>query len=82
MKENVGRKDQAVRSVVGPMLMGIGYWTFGGNQGRFWGIFAIVAGALITESAITRVCPANALAGIDTRESRPMWERLIQMVKM
>jgi hypothetical protein len=80
MKENVGRKDQAVRSVVGPMLMAAGYWTLGGNKGRFWGIFAIVTGALIIESAITRVCPTNALAGIDTRESLPIQERLRQMI--
>jgi hypothetical protein len=81
MKENVGRKDQAMRSVVGPMLLAIGYWMLGGNKGRLRGILTLVSGALIIESAITRVCPVNALLGLDTRKSRPLRERLMGLVR-
>jgi hypothetical protein len=81
VKENVGRKDQAMRSVVGPMLVTIGYWMFGGNKGRLRGILTLVFGVLVIESAITRVCPVNALLGLDTRESRPLRDRLMELVQ-
>jgi len=68
MKENVGSADRMVRSLVGPGLMALGYSRLGGRQGRMAGIAAMVAGALVVESAITRVCPLNAALGIDTRE--------------
>jgi hypothetical protein len=81
MKENVGRKDQALRGVTGPILMAMGYWLFGGNKGQIFGLFALVLGALIIESAITRVCPINALVGINTKESPSMRERLMQIMQ-
>jgi hypothetical protein len=31
------------------------------------GLAAMIAGTLVAESAITKVCPVSALAGIDTR---------------
>ncbi|HVL55903.1 MAG TPA: DUF2892 domain-containing protein [Burkholderiaceae bacterium] len=68
MKENVGTADRALRFVVGPALMLAGYQAFGGRSGHAGGLAAIVAGALVIESAITRVCPLNAALGIDTRE--------------
>ncbi len=67
MQENVGTADRAVRSVVGPALMAAGYTWLGGREGRAEGLAAMVAGALIIESAITKVCPTNAALGIDTR---------------
>lgn len=70
MKENVGKKDQLIRSITGPALMGIGYFALGGNKGKIEGLAAIVAGTLLTESAITRVCPVNEFFGIDTREKK------------
>lgn len=68
MKENVGKKDRLVRIIIAPALIGLGYTVLGGNKGRLGGLAAIMAGTLIAESAITKVCPVNALLGVDTRE--------------
>ena len=70
MKENVGKEDQLIRSIAGPALMGIGYFALGGNKGKLAGLAAIVAGTLIAESALTRVCPVNEFFGIDTRKKK------------
>jgi hypothetical protein len=67
MKENVGTEDRVMRSLLGPALVVAGYTRLGGSRGRLAGLAAMVGGALIVESAITRVCPLNALLGIDTR---------------
>ncbi|WP_437931232.1 DUF2892 domain-containing protein [Sorangium sp. So ce291] len=68
MQENVGTLDRTARLVAGPLLMGLGATALGGLRGRPGGLVALVAGALIVESAITRVCPVNRLLGVDTRE--------------
>lgn len=70
MKENVGTEDRMVRSLVGPALMAAGYTRLGGREGRMSGLAAIVLGALTVESAITKVCPLNAVLGINTRRKR------------
>ena len=70
MKENVGKKDRIMRSLVGPALMVVGYTTLEGCKGKFSGLATMIFGALIIESAITKVCPLNAAFGIDTREKR------------
>jgi hypothetical protein len=67
MKENVGSTDRAVRAVVGPALLALGYTRWGARQGRLAGIAAMLAGLAVVESAITRTCPLNAALGIDTR---------------
>jgi len=67
MKENVGTADRIVRSIAGPALMAVGYTKLRGRRGRPAGLMAMIGGALLAESAITRVCPLNALFGIDTR---------------
>jgi hypothetical protein len=67
MNKNVGRADQLMRGVVGPALMAAGYFLLGGNRGRLLGLATIVTGVMIGETAITRVCPVNALAHLDTR---------------
>jgi len=67
MKENVGRADRIVRSIIGPALMLLGYGPLGAYKGRGLGLLAVVGGALIVESAITRVCPVSNLLGVDTR---------------
>ena len=69
MKENVGTVDRVGRFVVGPALMALGYGKWGGNEGTPAGLAAIVSGALVLESAVTRVCPVNAVLGIDSRSS-------------
>lgn len=70
MKENVGRIDRIARFVIAPALAAFGYTRLGGDEGRLSGIAAIVAGAMIFESAVTRVCPVNALLHLDTRSAR------------
>jgi hypothetical protein len=67
MEENVGTTDRMLRAVAGPALIAIGYSKFDGRHGRAAGLAAMIAGALVIESAITRVCPLNAALGIDTR---------------
>jgi len=73
VKENVGRTDQAIRAVVGPGLLIAGLTLLKGKRGRPLGLAAMVGGALISETAITRTCPLNELLGIDTSklESSP-----------
>lgn len=67
MQENVGSIDQIGRFIAGPALMALGYGKLGGSEGELGGLAAIVSGALVVESAITRTCPVNGLLGIDTR---------------
>jgi hypothetical protein len=70
MKENVGSIDRAVRSVLGPAMLVLGYTGLGGNKGKPLGLMTILAGCSLIESAITRVCPLSALFGIDTRSTQ------------
>ncbi|GAB6060800.1 YgaP family membrane protein [Desulfonatronum parangueonense] len=67
MKENVGSVDQAVRGVLGPILICKGYFRLGGSKGRPLGLLAMLAGVSLLESAMTRVCPLSKYLGIDTR---------------
>ena len=67
MKENVGRTDQIARSIIGPALLAVGVTRWGGRRGELAGLAAMIAGALVIESAVTRTCPLNALLGVDTR---------------
>ena len=70
MKENVGQKDQMIRSLIGPGLIILGYFFLKGKKGNLGGLTSMVAGTLISESAITKVCPVNEFLGIDTREKK------------
>lgn len=72
MKENVGRIDRIVRSVLGTGLVAFGATSL--REAPVVGVVAAVAGALVLESAVTRVCPLNAALGIDTRSRK---ERLV-----
>jgi hypothetical protein len=67
MQENVGGPDLAARVVAGPALISWALGPGGARRGRTAGLAALVAGALVVESAITRTCPLNALVGRDTR---------------
>ena len=49
--------------------------TRGEAEGRLPGLLAMVAGALITETAITRVCPLNEAPGVDTARRVRLAER-------
>lgn len=69
MKENVGGIDRKIRFVIGPTLMGIGIAQLRDRRrGSLGGILSLLAGEALLNSAVTRVCPANALLGIDTSE--------------
>jgi hypothetical protein len=67
MRENVGRIDRLVRTVIGArfMLHGLA----GVVRGRRSAAFAVAAGGFLLESALTRVCPVSTLLGIDTRST-------------
>lgn len=66
MQENVGRIDRIVRSFVGPALAGLGYMQL--RRGNLvLGAISIALGAVVAETAVTRVCPLNGMLGIDTR---------------
>jgi uncharacterized membrane protein len=67
MKENVGDAERMLRAVAGPALMALGFFRLGAWRGSTLGLATMIGGALVLESAITRVCPLNALLGIDTR---------------
>lgn len=76
MKENVGKNDRIIRSLAGPALITFGYFGLGGNKGQLAGLASIVAGTLIAESAITKVCPVNTFFGIDTRKKQSPFSKL------
>lgn len=66
MRENVGGMDRTMRLAMGPGLLALGYTALGGSRGRPAGLLAMIAGALVTETGITRVCPVNEAMGLDT----------------
>lgn len=72
MRENVGGADRAARAVVGPALLALGYLAWGGRRGALPGLLAMLGGALITETAVTRVCPLNEALGVDTARRVPL----------
>ncbi len=81
MKENVGKKDRLIRSIAGPALIGIGYTALDGRKGNIAGLATIVAGALLAESALTKVCPVNGILGIDTRENKGTLQRIKKVLE-
>jgi hypothetical protein len=72
MTENVGRIDRIIRTALGTGLVAIGVTQL--REAPVIGALAAVAGALVLESALTRVCPLNAALGIDTRSRREKLE--------
>lgn len=66
MHVNVGHNEQIARGIFGPALLIAGYEWLGGKVGKVGGILAMIGGAVVTGTAITRTCPMNALLGIDT----------------
>ncbi len=69
MKENVGGAERVLRAISGPALLVIGYGPLGGRHGRLRGLFAMAWGAVVVETAVTRVCSVNGLLGRDTSET-------------
>src|SRR5512142_3092491 len=74
MQENVGTMDRWIRGVVGSLLIG-GAATAVGRRQPLVAAALMATGAVLLETAITRVCPVNALLGVDTRHwdsARPL----------
>lgn len=70
MTENVGRTEQIIRGAGAVALLAVGYTALGAREGRLPGLLTLVAGAIVLETAVSRVCPLSAAIGIDTRTSR------------
>lgn len=66
MQENVGNADRLLRIGIGVSLISVALTRL--KRGRLGPALLFASGALLLESAITRVCPVNSLLGIDTRK--------------
>jgi hypothetical protein len=66
MHQNVGRTDRLVRIGLGSVLTLAGLRSLRRGRARVAPAALIGSGALLLETAVTRVCPLNALLGIDT----------------
>ena len=66
MRENVGGADRGMRAVLGPALVAMGAAGMTRGRNPLASAAALVTGALITETAVTRVCPLNEVLGVDT----------------
>ena len=66
MKETVGGTELVVRSLAGPALLLAGLTGLGAREGKPGGLGALVWGAMVTETALTKTCSVNGLGGRDT----------------
>jgi len=66
MKRNVGRADQIIRFVVGPLLMYVGFFDNPVVSGGMFKVALGVLGAVAFLAGVFRVCPMYWLGGIDT----------------
>ncbi len=66
MKPNVGGIDRTARIVVGIILLIVGLVA---PIGMTWRIVALVIAAIALVTAFTRLCPVNAILGINTCET-------------
>lgn len=81
MKENIGKEERMIRSIAGPALIGLGLIALGGHKGKIGGLLSMIAGTLITETAITKVCPVNHFFGVDTRKTKSPAQKINQKIK-
>lgn len=66
MKENVGGAELVVRSIAGPALLAAGLTVLGARQGKPAGLGALIWGAMVTETAMTKTCSVNGLLSRNT----------------
>lgn len=73
MQKNVGGFDRRARFVLGPVLAIVGIAALAGaitlaagTLGVALAAIALVVGAILTVTAVTRTCPMNSLLGVDT----------------
>lgn len=76
MTENVGSTERMFRGAASVALMAAGYTVLGARRGRLPGLLTMMFGAVVLETAITRVCPISAALGVDTRTPRERLEDL------
>lgn len=67
MKCNVGGIDRTGRIVLGIVLLFVGLLA---PIGMVWQVVALVVAAVALVTAVVQFCPANALFGINTCESK------------
>ncbi len=70
MQENVGRTDRIVRALASTAMIGLGLSGLFRGRRIALSVTSLLAGVVLGETAITRVCPLNAALGVDTREQR------------
>jgi hypothetical protein len=66
MQENIGNLERWLRVAAGGALV-LGGARALGARGALAPALVLASGALVLETALTRVCPLNALLGVDTR---------------
>ncbi|WP_090623102.1 YgaP family membrane protein [Natrinema salaciae] len=71
MKNNIGSTDRIGRAVGGAVLAAIGVATLVGalEFGTVVGVLAVVVGAVLLGTALTRICLLYRILGVDTSES-------------
>jgi hypothetical protein len=66
MKENVAGAERALRATIGPALIAWGWMVLAPARHKSGPVALMLTGALVTETALTKVCPVSAVVGIDT----------------
>jgi hypothetical protein len=77
MQENVGNIDRWVRVAAGGALI-LGAARALGIRGAVAPALLFASGAVLLETALTRVCALNALLGVDTRRLDESSENLLE----
>jgi hypothetical protein len=75
VRENVGGADRITRALLEPALIGLGLTRLGARRGSPLGLLSLVGGALIAETAITRVCPLSGVPGVDSAPAPTFTQR-------
>ncbi|MCU4801743.1 DUF2892 domain-containing protein [Halobacteria archaeon HArc-gm2] len=72
MKYNIGGADRTVRLAVGGLLAAIGGGSLAGalETGPLVGVLALLVGAVLIGTGLTRVCLVYRVLGIDTADAR------------
>ncbi|SFS10312.1 Protein of unknown function [Halomicrobium zhouii] len=72
MEYNIGTADRAVRLAVGGLLAALGGASLAGalETGPLVGVLALLVGAVLIGTALTRVCLVYRVLGIDTADAR------------
>jgi hypothetical protein len=76
MQENIGDIERWLRVAAGGALIFGGARALSARGAALAPALMLASGALVLETALTRVCPLNALLGVDTRKSRSTPEQL------